>query len=129
MAQVKVYGLKSSLATLKAGLSDAIHESLMEAFALPPEKRFQRFIGLDRDELVFPADRSDSYTIVEISVFEGRTKEAKKRLINALFSRVKARTGLSTEDLEITIFESPRANWGIRGKPGDELALSYRVDV
>jgi phenylpyruvate tautomerase PptA (4-oxalocrotonate tautomerase family) len=129
MAQVKVYGLRSSLATIKSELSDAIHESLMEAFELPREKRFQRFFALGSDEFVFPADRSDSYTIVEISVFEGRSAEAKKRLITALFSRVQARTKLSPQDLEITIVETPRANWGIRGKPGDELALDYKVNV
>jgi hypothetical protein len=42
---------------------------------------------------------------------------------------VQAATSLKADDLEITIFETPRANWGIRGKPGDELALGYRVDV
>ena len=129
MAQVKVYALRSSLSTLKDALSDAIHESLIEAFGMPRDKKFQRFIALDRDDFVFPPDRSDNYTIVEISVFEGRSAASKRQLIMALFSRVGAATGLSTQDLEITIFETPRANWGIRGKPGDELALSYAVNV
>jgi hypothetical protein len=129
MAQVKVYGLRSSLSAIRSDLSDAIHESLMEAFALPREKRFQRFFPLDRDDFSFPADRSDKYTIVEVSVFELRTSEAKKRLITTLFSRVQVRAGVSPQDLEITIFETPRANWRIRGKPGDELALDYKVNV
>ena len=129
MAQVKVYGLRSRLSARSKELSDAVHESLMEAFGLPADKRFQRFFLLERDEFVFPPDRSDDYTIVEISVFEGRSSEAKKRLIKALFSRVQARTSLSAQDLEITIIETPRANWGIRGQPGDELTLNYEVDV
>src|SRR5688572_22837970 len=129
MAQVKVYGLKSSLSAIRAELSEAIHESLMEAFALPREKRFQRFFALEREEFLFPEGRSDKYTIVEISVFEGRSAEAKKRLITALYTRVAERAKVSPEDLEITIFETPRSNWGIRGKPGDELALDYKVNV
>jgi hypothetical protein len=44
MAQLKVYGLRSTLSPLKDALSDAIHEALVEAFALPRDKRFQRFI-------------------------------------------------------------------------------------
>jgi hypothetical protein len=32
-------------------------------------------------------------------------------------------------DLEIVILESPKANWGIRGRIGDELQLSYRVET
>jgi phenylpyruvate tautomerase PptA (4-oxalocrotonate tautomerase family) len=129
MAQVKVYGLRSSLSAIRSELSDAIHESLMEAFALPREKRFQRFFPLDRDDFVFPSDRSDKYTIIEISVFEGRSPEAKKRLITTLFSRLQAQANVSPQDLEITIYETPRSNWGIRGKPGDELALDYKVNV
>jgi phenylpyruvate tautomerase PptA (4-oxalocrotonate tautomerase family) len=129
MAQVKVYGLRSSLSSIRGELSDAIHESLMDAFALPREKRFQRFFALERDDFMFPSDRSDKYTIVEISLFEGRSTEAKKRLVTTLFSRVQARANVSPQDLEITIFETPRSNWGIRGKPGDELALDYKVNV
>ena len=129
MAQVKVYGLASSLANIRTALSDAIHESLMEAFGLPREKRFQRFFALGREEFLFPTDRSDSYTIIEISVFEGRSTEAKKRLITTLFSRVEARAKVLPRDLEITIFETPRASWGIRGTPGDELTLDYKVEV
>jgi phenylpyruvate tautomerase PptA (4-oxalocrotonate tautomerase family) len=129
MAQVKVYGLRSSLSAIRSELSDAIHESLMEAFALPREKRFQRFFPLDRDDFLFPSDRSDRYTIVEISVFEGRSPEVKKRLITTLFSRLQAQANVSPQDLEITIYETPRSNWGIRGKPGDELALDYKVNV
>jgi hypothetical protein len=37
--------------------------------------------------------------------------------------------GMHPNDLEITIFESPKRCWGIRGKTGDELELTYRVDV
>ena len=32
-------------------------------------------------------------------------------------------------DLEIVITESPRHNWGVRGISGDELSLSYKVEV
>jgi phenylpyruvate tautomerase PptA (4-oxalocrotonate tautomerase family) len=129
VAQVKVYGARESLSTRRAALSDAIHASLVEAFALPPAKRFQRFIVLDAGDFVYPADRSDAYTIVEISVFEGRSPQAKRALLRALFTRVQAQAGIAPQDLEITIFETPRASWGIRGRAGDELELGYRVEV
>jgi len=31
--------------------------------------------------------------------------------------------------VEITLFETPRHHWGIRGKLGDALSLSYPVGV
>ena len=51
MDQVKIYGLWSSLANRKQALSDAIHESLMENFGLPREKRFHRFILMEKMSL------------------------------------------------------------------------------
>jgi hypothetical protein len=129
MAQVKIYGLKSALADKREVLSKAIHESLMEAFALPEDKRFHRFIGLEKEDFLYPSDRSENYTIIELSLFEGRSVEAKKQLINRLFTKAKAYAGIEAQDLEVTLFETPKCNWGIRGMPGDELALNYKVNV
>ena len=93
MAQVKIYGLKGPLNAHRRALSDAIQEALGEAFGLPLEKRFQRFMGLEAGEFIFPPDRSENYTILEISVFEGRSAEAKKKLIRSLFTLVSAKGG------------------------------------
>lgn len=129
MAQVKVYALSSNLGGCKAKLSDVIHGCLVDALALPTEKRFQRFFALSADDFIFPDERGSRYTIVEIQMFAGRSEAAKKRLIRLLFERFAAELGYSVNELEINIVETPRANWGIRGLPGDELALSYEVEV
>jgi phenylpyruvate tautomerase PptA (4-oxalocrotonate tautomerase family) len=129
MAQVKVFGSKTSLDAMKAELSDIIHECLSLTFGLPKDKRFQRFFRLAPEDFVYPEGRSERYTIVEVSLFEGRSVEAKKAFIRALYERTGARLGLSANDLEITLFETPRHNWGIRGVPGDELTLDYAVRV
>jgi phenylpyruvate tautomerase PptA (4-oxalocrotonate tautomerase family) len=129
MAQVKVFGLKTALDAIKRELSDIVQECLVEAFALPKDKRFQRFFGLAAEDFVYPAGRSERYLILEVSLFEGRSVEAKKGFIRRLYERTHAELGLSANDLEITLFETPRHNWGIRGLPGDELTLGYTVDV
>jgi phenylpyruvate tautomerase PptA (4-oxalocrotonate tautomerase family) len=129
MAQVKVYGLGERLRPIRASLSDTIHACVVEALDYPRDKRFQRFFPLEREDFVHPADRGDGYTIVEISMFEGRSIEARKRLVRLLFERLERECAIPPGDLEITITETPQHNWGIRGRPGDELALGYRVDV
>ena len=129
MAQVTVYGLRGALEHGRAALSEAIHASVMQAFQYPPEKRFHRFIALDKADFIFPPDRSDRYTIVEVSIFEGRSAEAKTLLIRLLYQNATRLAGISPQDLEITIFETPRAAWGIRGLPGDEVGLNYKVEV
>jgi phenylpyruvate tautomerase PptA (4-oxalocrotonate tautomerase family) len=62
-------------------------------------------------------------------MFEGRSIAARKQLINLLFERIHRRFGIEPQDIEITITETPRANWGIRGRPADELGLKYKIDV
>jgi phenylpyruvate tautomerase PptA (4-oxalocrotonate tautomerase family) len=129
VAQVKVFALRATIAAHRSELSEAIHDSVVEAFRYPVEKRFHRFIALEAEDFLYPGDRSEKYTVVEISVFEGRSVEAKKALVRALYRNVARRCGIGANDLEITIFETPRSNWGIRGVPGDELAIAYDVDV
>jgi hypothetical protein len=100
----------------------------MDALGLPESKRFQRSFPMEVGDFIHPPARSDRYTIIEISMFAGRSIEAKGRLIALLFERL-AGIGIPPQDVEITIFESPASNWGIRGRRGDQLALDYDVSV
>lgn len=129
MAQVKIFGLRHSLENSRTAISQAIHSSVMEAFEYPPEKKFHRFIALDKEDFIFPQDRSEHYIIIEISIFEGRSAQAKKTLIRLLYERIPQLSGITPQDIEITIFETPRHSWGIRGMPGDEVGLNYKVEV
>ena len=129
MAQIKIYGLKSSLSEKASSLSSAIHNAVVEALAYPPDKKFHRFIGLEKSEFIFPPDRGENYTIIEISMFEGRSTEAKKSLVHLLFANIAREAGIDPHSVEITIFETPKQKWGIRGMCGDELALGYKVNV
>jgi phenylpyruvate tautomerase PptA (4-oxalocrotonate tautomerase family) len=129
MAQIKIFGLRRCTEPVRSILSDAIHGAVIEALAYPPEKRFHRFILLDDADFVYPSDRSERYLIIEVSLFEGRSVEVKKRLIRQLYERVASAAGIAPQDIEITIFETPRHAWGIRGLPGDEIGLNYKVEL
>ncbi len=129
MAQVKIYGEKQHLESVRAPLSEIVHRVNRRILGLPADKRFHRFIGLDAEDFLHPPDRSPAYTILEISLFEGREPETKKALLKGLMAEISAGLGIAVEDIEITIFETPKANWGIRGRTGDELALTYKVEV
>ena len=129
MAQIKIYGLKAHLEGVKAQLSDAIHASAVEALQLPADKRFHRFFAFEPSDFYYPEGRTEQYTIIEISLFEGRSIETKKQLIRFIFDRLWHGLHISPQDIEITIFETPRHNWGIRGATGDELNLNYRVEM
>jgi 5-carboxymethyl-2-hydroxymuconate isomerase len=131
MTQIKIYGLRSHLDPIKSQLSDAIHSCVVDALQYPSYKRFHRFFTLEPSDYYYSPEsgRTDRYTIIELSMFEGRTVATKKQLMRLLFARLDKEFGISNLDLEITIFETPKSNWGIRGVPGHELSLNYRVDV
>ncbi|MEM9246155.1 MAG: tautomerase family protein [Cyanobacteria bacterium P01_F01_bin.153] len=129
MAQIKIFGLRTSLDSRKLALSAAIHSAVVEALAYPIDKKFHRFLALDKSDFIYPENRSKNYTIIEISIFEGRSVETKKQLIKLIFENIEREVGINPQDVEITIFETPKHNWGIRGKPGDELLLDYKVNV
>ena len=129
MPQVKIYGLREQLRPIMASASDVIHSCFVDALKYPAEKRFHRFFPLEADEFIFPAGRSNRYTIIEINMIKGRSGEAKRNLIRQLFERFQTVLGITGDDLEITIIEIRKANWGFRGKPGDEHELNYKIDV
>ena len=94
---------------------------------LPADKRFHRFIRLDTESFIYPESRSERYTTIEGILFEGRGVETKKRFYQALFERFETALGIAANDLEIVLIETPRHDRGIRGLPGDELTLDYKV--
>ena len=127
MAQFKIYGFSSFLSGNTAQLSDAIHRASTAGLGLPEEKRFHRFLPLEEWQFFAPSDRSEQYLIIEVSMFEGRPLETKKHFYVRLTEEL-GREGVSAQDIEVTLTETPRHNWLIRGLPADELELTYRVD-
>jgi phenylpyruvate tautomerase PptA (4-oxalocrotonate tautomerase family) len=129
VTQVKVYAREHWLPAARPAISEAIQAAVVSALDYPPEKWVHRFFPMSEEDFVWGVERSDRYTIVEVSMFIGRSDGAKRRLIMGLFANLQQAVGLDPNDLEITIVETPRENWGIRGLPGNELGLDYRVDV
>jgi len=129
MGQIKIFGLTCELNKNKEKMSEILHSCIVDALKYPQDKKFHRFFPLDKSDFYFPKGRTEKYTIIEISIFEGRSVEAKKELIKLIYSRFYEKLNISANDIEITIFETPKHNWGIRGLPGDELQIDYKVNV
>lgn len=120
MAQVKVYGRRDIWAGRQRTVSDLLQECFETAWELPSGKRFHRFLLLDADDMICP-QRSEQYLIIEVLCFTGRSDDAKRDLIRAVYERLVPGLGVAPDDIEITIVEMPKVNWGIRGVPADEL--------
>ena len=126
---IRIYGIREQLNPIKHKLSDVINQCMSEALGFPENKRAHRFFPMDKADFFYPEGRTDAYTVIEISMMQGRTEDSRKNLIHLLFERIESEVGIKPVDIEITIFESPAGNWGFRGMTGDEAKLNYKVDV
>lgn len=129
MAQFKIYGQADRLHKNASRISDVIHRSATDAFGLPEAKRFHRFIPMDDGMFFTPDDRSDNYIIIECVMFEGRSVESKKEFYRQLLEGMQNDLGIGAQDIEVTLIETPRHDWLIRGGPGDEIELNYKVET
>lgn len=80
---------------------------MVEALKSPENKRAHRFFPMDKSDFYYPEGRSDNYIVIEISMMEGRSEEARKLLIHTLFSKIETGVGIAPVDVEIMISELP----------------------
>ncbi len=130
MPQAKIYGIREHLVPIRDALSEAVNDSISEAFQFPRERKLQRFFPMDREDFIYPAsERSERYIIIEISTFEGRSIDTLKEVVRQINKRVPAATGIELRDIDVIITQQPRHAWGLMGENGDEIKLSYNVKV
>lgn len=94
MAQIEVYGLREHIENHREAISAAILTAIVEVLKLPREKLLHRFFPMDPEDILFPAEKSNRYTVIEVSMFEGRAPEVKRNLILSLFTELESSCGL-----------------------------------
>ena len=130
MPLVKVEILKGRSAVYKKAIMDGVHSALVEVFKIPDNDRNQRLYELDKEHFEFPDTKSDQYTFIELTVFKGRSLEAKKLLYSAIVRNLQHNPGIKGDDITIVIHEPSMENWGIRGgKPANEVDLGFDVNI
>lgn len=113
----------------KETLLRAVHEAMLEALKIPDEDRKYRLREYPREEFWVPPSRSDRYTVVEISLFPGRSLEAKRRLYQAIVRNLGA-LGTPADEVFIVLHEPPMENWGVRGGvPASEVDPGFEVRI
>ena len=130
MPLVKIEIRKGKSAEYKKAILDGVHDALVQAFRTPDSDRFQRIYELSASDFEKPADRSDQVTIIELTIFKGRSLEAKKSLYQAIVKNLSENPGIDGHDIMIILLEPPLDNWGVRGgKPASEIDFDFKIDV
>ncbi len=127
MPLVKIEIRKGKSKEYKKSLLEGVHRALVQALKIPDSDRKQRLYELDADNF---ENKTDNATLIEITMFKGRSFAAKKELYEALINILSENPGIRGEDITIVLNEQPLENWGLRGgKPANEIVLGFKIDV
>jgi phenylpyruvate tautomerase PptA (4-oxalocrotonate tautomerase family) len=99
-------------ATDKKKILDGIHAALVEAFRIPDHDRHQLIHEHAPED--FEARHGPDSVFIEMSVFPGRSLDAKRRLYRSIVENLAA-AGVPREGVFAVLHEPPLENWGIRG--------------
>ncbi len=114
----------------KRAILDGVHAALIEAFRIPDHDRNQLLRETEPDCFEYGNGKTAQFTVVELTVFPGRSVEAKRRLYQAVVRNLEKAPGIPPTDVFIVLHEPPLQNWGLRGgRAACDLDLGFKVDV
>ncbi|MBE5759717.1 MAG: tautomerase family protein [Clostridiales bacterium] len=115
MPLVRIEILKGKDSGYKKNLLDSVHKALVLSLGIEDWDRFQRLYELEEDNFE-RSFKSERFTIIEITLFPGRTKEQKAALFHSITEELQKSPGISAEDVFIILQEPPNENWGLAGR-------------
>jgi phenylpyruvate tautomerase PptA (4-oxalocrotonate tautomerase family) len=108
---------------------EGIYLAQREALQVPEHDRQIRFIEHRPEHFHVPPGKSENFTLVEITIYAGRSINAKRSLYQSIVKNLGA-VGIVPEDIFIVLNEVALENWGVRGGvPATEVDLGFNVNV
>jgi phenylpyruvate tautomerase PptA (4-oxalocrotonate tautomerase family) len=129
MPLIKISMIEGRTVDERLAVAEAVHKALIVAFKIPVHDKNIRIEEYKKENFILPPGKSDQYVIVEISVFSGRSVEAKRLLYKSIVENLAA-SGIESNDIFILLHEEPLENWGIRGgKAACDIDLGFSTRV
>jgi phenylpyruvate tautomerase PptA (4-oxalocrotonate tautomerase family) len=131
MALARIEVLEGRTMEEKRGMIAAVRAALSEALQAPDADPSVRLTEYPRDQflLPYPDRHSDHYTLVEVTMFAGRSIDTKRRLYDTIVRRL-ATFDVPANDVLVVLHEPAMENWGIDGgTPASEVDVGFRVDI
>lgn len=116
MPLVNIHMRKGFSTDYKKKYLDAVHEGLLSALKIDDSDRFQRITEYEDNLFEVSLGKDQRFSIIEITMFPGRTNDMKKELISKITSNLVTSIGIRAEDVFIIINDPPLCNWGMRGE-------------
>lgn len=116
MPLVRIEIIKGKDVAYKKALLEAVHVALVNAIQIEDWDRFQRLYEIDKELFERSESKTDKFTMIELTMFPGRTKEQKARIYEEIVKELYERLKIEATDVFIVINEPPNENWGLAGK-------------
>jgi len=130
MPLVKIEMLAGKSPAYKKELLDNVHQALVDTLKIPDSDRIQRLYELDRDHFEISANKTENFILIELTIFQGRSFEAKKNLYKTTVDYLEKALRINRNDIMIVINEPPLENWGLAGgKPASEVDFGFNIKV
>ena len=107
----------------------AVHSAVQAALKVPDWDRTVRLIQHQPDHFPPPPGKSERFTLVGVTMFSGRSIQAKRMLYAGIVANLGV-LGVPSEDVMIYLSETPLENMAVFGAtPASEAALGFEVGV
>ncbi len=113
----------------RSAILEAVQSALVATLRIPPHDRCVRLQCFDFGDFIMQPEMSENFTLIEVSLFPGRSLDAKRAFYKAVVSAL-AEFGIAPADTRIILNEVPRENWGLQGgQAGCDIELGFKVEV
>jgi 4-oxalocrotonate tautomerase len=116
MPLVRIFLRPGRSAEYRRALGDGVHRALVEAFAIPPDDRFQVISEHSASDLIYDpqylgVQRSEGVVFVQITLSCGRKPQQKRKLFERMAAILEKSPGLPPQDLMVSLVETSWENW------------------
>ncbi len=116
MPLVRISFMKGKPGGFGGKISDIVYRSMIDTMNVPKNDNFQIITEHDRESLIYDSGylgvpRTDGIIVIQITLNEGRTLEAKKAFYKSVADRLHGELGVRREDVLISLVEVKKENW------------------
>lgn len=129
MPHATIHRLRDTTLTDRKAIVLAVNRAIIEALKVPDDTHPTRLCEYDRDTFLIPRESSDRFTLVEITIYPGRTLETRRTLYQTVIREL-AVLDIDPRDVRVVLYEAPLENWGLRGGiPASEIDLGFEIAI
>lgn len=133
MPLVRISVFNSMPEEKRGKLPQAVYDAMRETISIPENDLFVVLTAHLKGELVVSPDfmameRSGEFTLVHITLRQGRSTESKQALYRSIAKLVKERAGVEPDDVMVVLAENDVADWSF-GRGEAQYILNQPEDL